>query len=148
MRVSELIGRSAVAVTPDTTVRAAAEIMDQAGVGALGVVDGGTLVGMVTDRDLVRRVLARGLPGDARVDAVMSNPVITVDADADATEAIALFSRHAVRRLGVVSGGAMVGVLAVDDLLVLLSEQLAAVVGPVTVEVAEPQHDSLTPARD
>lgn len=148
MRVSELIGRSAVAVTPDTTVRAAAEIMDQAGVGALGVVDGGTLVGMVTDRDLVRRVLARGLPGDARVDAVMSNPVITVDADADAAEAIALFSRHAVRRLGVVSGGAMVGVLAVDDLLVLLSEQLAAVVGPVTVEVAEPQHDSLTPARD
>jgi len=68
----------------------------------VAVIDGEHLIGIVTDRDLVRRGLARDLPADARIDAVMTAPVVTVDADADLHDAFALFRTHAVRRLALV----------------------------------------------
>lgn len=71
MRAVEAIRRSGVAVGPERTMREVAEIMESSGVGALAVIDGDHLVGIVTDRDLVRRGLARRLPPDARVDSLM-----------------------------------------------------------------------------
>src|SRR6478735_2507572 len=98
--------------------------MEQAGVGALVVLDGNTVVGLVTDRDLVRRAMARGLPGDARIDAVMTSPVVTIDADADVREAFTMFGSHAVRRLPVVREGAFIGMFTIDDALVGMARDL------------------------
>ena len=64
MRTIEGVRRSGVAVRPDETIQNAAALMEQAGVGSLAVLDGDELVGIVTDRDLVRRGLARGLASD------------------------------------------------------------------------------------
>ena len=58
MKIIETMHRPPVSITPDATITAAAVEMERAGVGALGVVDAGALVGIVTDRDLVRRALA------------------------------------------------------------------------------------------
>ncbi len=65
MRTIEAVRRSGVGIGPERTIREAAQIMEQAGVGALAVIEGEHLVGIVTDRDLVRRGLARDLPADA-----------------------------------------------------------------------------------
>lgn len=146
MRTIEAVRRSAVAVAPDATVEAAAAVMEAAGVGALGVVDGSALVGIVTDRDLVRRAMAKGLTGDARVDGVMSAPVVTIDASADLHEAFALFRTNAVRRLAVVRDGVFVGMVTVDDLLVDLAADLADLARPVTAEVLFGHRDSAVPA--
>jgi signal-transduction protein with cAMP-binding, CBS, and nucleotidyltransferase domain len=102
-------------------------------------------VGVVTDRDLVRRGLAAGLAADARVDAVMSTPVLTVDADADLAEVHRTFGRHAVRRLAVVDGEHFVGVISLDDLLVDLAEDLANLTAPLSAEIDSPhrEHGSL-----
>jgi predicted transcriptional regulator len=102
MRIIEATRRSGVAIAPDKTVRGAAQIMEQAGVGALAIIDAERVVGIVTDRDLVCRALSLGLPFDVRIDTVMTTPVVTVDADADLGEAVALFRAHKVRRLAVV----------------------------------------------
>src|SRR5665213_636380 len=99
MRTIEAVRRSGVGIGPERTIRDAALVMQETGIGALAVIDGEHLVGIVTDRDLVRRGLARDLPADARVDAVMSSPVIAIDADADLHDTFALFRTHAVRRL-------------------------------------------------
>ena len=80
MRTIDRIHRSGVGITPERTIAEAAEIMEQAGVGCLAVIEGDQVVGIVTDRDLVRRGMARRLPLDARVDAVMSSPPLTIDA--------------------------------------------------------------------
>lgn len=146
MRTIDRIHRSAVGVRPDNTIRQAAALMEQAGVGALAVIDDERLAGIVTDRDLVRRALARGLPDDARVDGVMSSPVLTIEATADAHDAFGLFRTHAVRRLAVVSGGKFVGMLTVDDLLIGLATDLADLARPVTAEVLFAHHDSPLPA--
>ncbi len=146
MRAIDAIRRSAVAVRPDQTLRGAAEIMERSGVGSLGVVDGDELVGIITDRDLVRRGLARGVPLDARVDGLMSSPVVTIDAEADLHKAFAVFRTNAVRRLAVTREGQFVGMLAIDDLLIDLSADLADLVRPVTAEVLFGHHDSPVPA--
>jgi CBS domain-containing protein len=144
--VTEAIRRSGVAVECDRTVRQAAEAMERTGVGALAVLDDGALVGIVTDRDLVRRAVAKGMSLDARIDAAMSTPVITIDADSDLHDAFRLFREHSVRRLAVVRDGAFVGLITVDDLLIDLSADLADLARPVEAEIRSPHRDSAVPA--
>lgn len=146
MRTIDGVRRSAVGLRADQTVHEAAVLMEQAGVGALAVLDDGHLVGIVTDRDLVRRAMARGLAGDARIDGVMSSPVLTVDADADLHDTFAVFREHAVRRLAVVRGGELVGVLTIDDLLMDVAADLSDLARPVTAEVLFAHRDSPVPA--
>ncbi|HET9731364.1 MAG TPA: CBS domain-containing protein [Acidimicrobiales bacterium] len=147
MRTIDAVRRSAVAVDPGRTVAAAAAVMEAAGVGALGVVDPDNhLVGLVTDRDLVCRALATGLEHSARVDSVMTTPVLTIEAGADLEVAYALFRTHALRRLPVVDHGRFVGMLTVDDLLMDLAAGLADLVRPITGEVIFGHHDAKVPA--
>ena len=146
MRSIDAVRRSGVGLRPDQTIREAAVVMEQAGVGSLAVLDGDELVGIVTDRDLVRRGLARGLSPDARVDGLMTSPVITISADADLHDAFALFRAHAVRRLAVVRDGRFQGMVTVDDLLVDLAADLSDLARPVAAEVLFSHHDSPVPA--
>lgn len=146
MRTMDAVRRSGIGIEPQQTVREAAAIMEETGVGALAVIDDQRLVGIVTDRDLVRRAMARGLAPDARVDGVMSAPVITIDAEADLHDAFALFRSNALRRLAVVRDGKFVGMITVDDLLVDLAADLADLARPVTAEVLFAHRDSPVPA--
>lgn len=146
MRIIEAIHRSGVGIAPERTIREAAAIMSSAGVGSLAIVDHGRLVGIVTDRDLVRRGLATGMQPDARVDATMTTPVVTIEADADLHDAFGLFRSHAVRRLAVVRDEHFVGMLTIDDLLVYLASDLADLARPVTAEILFSHRDSPVPA--
>ena len=146
MRTIDGVRRSAVGLRADQTIHDAAVLMEQAGVGALAVLDDGHLVGIVTDRDLVRRGLARGLAADARIDGVMSSPVLTVEADTDLHDTFAMFRGHAVRRLAVVRGAQLVGVLTIDDLLMDVAADLSDLARPVTAEVLFAHRDSPVPA--
>lgn len=142
MRSIDAVRRSGVGISPDATIHEAAVMMDQAGVGSLAILDQGHLVGVVTDRDLVRRAMARDLAPEARVDSVMSTPVITIAADTDVHEAFTLFRTHAVRRLAVMRGAQFLGMLTIDDLMVDLAADLADLARPVTAEVLFAHHDS------
>ena len=146
MRTIDGVRRSGVGIAPDRSIREAAAIMEEAGVGALAVLDGDELVGILTDRDLVRRGLARGLSPEARADSVMSAPVVTIDAGADLHDAFALFRTHAVRRLAVVHHARFVGMLTIDDLLINLAADLVDLTRPVTAEVLFGQRDAPVPA--
>jgi CBS domain-containing protein len=145
MRTIDAIRRSGIGVRPEQTASEAAQVMEHTGVGALAVVEGARLRGILTDRDLVRRVLARGTPPDARVDAVMSSPVVSIDADADVHEAFALFGTHGIRRLAVVRDGQFVGMVTIDDLLVDLARDLADLSRPISSEIAHAHRDSALP---
>jgi CBS domain-containing protein len=142
VRAIEAVRRSGVAVRPDQTISETAVLMDRSGVGALAVVDDGRLVGIVTDRDLVRRGLAQDLQPGASVSICMSTPVVTIDAEADVHDAFALFRRVGCRRLPIVRDGAFVGMLTIDDLLINLASDLADIARPVTAEVIFGHHDS------
>ena len=132
MPVGEICNREVVFAERTTTIVEAARLMRRYHVGDLVVVDevqGRRVpVGMVTDRDLVVEVIAREQPfASCTVSAVMSATVVCVPETAGVIEAIQLMRSHGVRRVPVVdAGGALVGILAADDLLDLLAEELSA----------------------
>ena len=104
-------------VEPNTTVVEAARLMKSEDVGSLPVVEGDRLVGMVTDRDIVLRVVAEGKDvQSATVAEVASKDLVTVDPQQDLDEALRLMAQHQVRRLPVVEeDGRLVGILAQAD---------------------------------
>lgn len=146
MKVREITARPPVTIAPAATIAEAADIMAAHGVGALVVMDGAHLVGVVTDRDLVVRGLARSLPADARVDAVMSMNVVAIDADADVRDALAAFGHHAVRRLPVVYGREVTGVLSLDDLVVAMADQFGELTRGLTAQLLFPHAGDRTGA--
>lgn len=146
MKVLEMMHRPPVTTEPQTTVTDVARLMERSGVGAVAVTDHGQLVGLVTDRDLVRRVLACDLHPDIRIDAVMSMPVVTIAAEADLHDAYAMFRTHAVRRLAVMRGEELVGIVAIDDLLLSIVSDLVDLARPLTAEILFGHHEVPVPA--
>jgi CBS domain-containing protein len=145
MRARDAIRKPPVPIPADASIASAARLMDGHVVGALVVMDGDRPVGVVTDRDLVVRGLAKDVPADARVDAVMSAGVVALKADDDVRQALPIFRSNAIRRLPVVDGGTIVGMLTADDLLVDLVADLGDVVRPITGQVVfgYPEHSDL-----
>jgi CBS domain-containing protein len=102
---------------PSASAVDAAKVMAQEDVGPVPVVDGDTLVGIVTDRDLVVRVLAEGKdPSSTKLQEIASSDLTTVTPDTDLQEALDLMSSSQVRRLPVVENGRLVGIVAQADI--------------------------------
>jgi CBS domain-containing protein len=114
--VRTVMSPSPVTVGPDATVRDAARLLADGDVGALPVMSGGKLVGIVTDRDLVIRVLAGNLDLSAPIGEIASADVCSVAPDASLEEAARLLGQAQVRRLPVVDAdGRLVGIIAQAD---------------------------------
>lgn len=108
-------------VTPDALVGEVATLMVTHGVGDVIVVEEGKPVGILTDRDLVARVMAAGLDGKTvLVRDIMSTPPVTVPRNEEVGTAIALMSHHGIRRLPIVDeAGRLVSILTLDDIIML-----------------------------
>jgi CBS domain-containing protein len=105
-----------VTAAPERTVREIAEMMRERNVGSVVLIDGDRPVGFLTDRDLTVSVLADGRDlGDHAADHA-SSPVITASAGVQVEEAAALMVRHGVRRLVIVDGERLTGILTLDDI--------------------------------
>jgi len=124
--VGSLCTRETVILRPDETVRTASRFMRDHVVGSVVVVDRGRPAGILTDRDIAIRVVSEARDADATsVGTVMSSPVVTVPEYAAVGEALRSMRAHRIRRLPVVNeAGMLVGILALDDLLDLLAEEL------------------------
>lgn len=119
MRVQEIMSREIDAVSPETTLRDAAERMQSLDVGVLPVCDNDRLVGVITDRDITVRATADGLdPFATQVGEVMSrNDLIVCLYDEDIEEATQKMRDHQIRRLPVLDRDhRLVGILALEDL--------------------------------
>ena len=115
--VKDVMTTNPTSVVADNPVVEAARIMKEKDVGIVPVVEGGRLVGTVTDRDIAVRVVAEGKdPQSVRVREIASTDVVTVDPQQDLDEALRLMASHQVRRLPVVeAGGRLVGIVAQAD---------------------------------
>lgn len=87
-------------------------------VGAIPIVDDEKLVGMITDRDIVIRGVAEKRPGSTKVEEIMSDILITVTPETTSREASELMSKHQIRRLPVVEGEKLVGIVSLGDFAV------------------------------
>jgi CBS domain-containing protein len=137
MLVRDAMTPRAEIVGPEETLQAAAVKMRDRGVGALVVCEDERAIGLITDRDIVVRVVARGgSPAEAPVRGAMTPQLVECRDDEELEAAVARMARGAVRRLAVLdAGGRLVGMLSVDD--VALRSPLLA--GEIVEHVRAPE---------
>ena len=115
--IKEIMTRDVRACEPNATVADAAKVMAQGDVGPVPIVQDGRLVGIVTDRDIVVRVVAEGRDANVTtVKEIASTDLVTVAPGDDLDEALNLLAQRQVRRLPVVEGERLVGIVAQADI--------------------------------
>ncbi len=116
--IEEIMSVEVVSAPPQETVDKAAKLMAAKEVGSVLVVAGGKPVGILTERDLVRKVLSPGLnPEKIKLEEIMSNPVRTVDVKTDVNEAAEIMERNNIHKLPVVENGEVKGIVTDHDIL-------------------------------
>lgn len=116
-KVSEIMSKEVASLESNETAASAAKKMAERGFGCLLVTRKGSVIGIVTERDLVRKVLAKnGDPKKIKLEEIMSQPVITVDPSMQVGDASKLMSERKIRRLPVMDGGLLVGIVTTTDI--------------------------------
>ena len=111
-----------IAVDREISVRQAAKIMKDTGVGSVLVTWDKVVIGIVTDTDICRRLVGMGLDADLTpVEHIMTAPVIKIDENKTIREANAMMAKEHIRHLGVTREGKLIGMISVRDMVTFVS---------------------------
>ncbi|MBC7127496.1 MAG: CBS domain-containing protein [Candidatus Methanosuratincola petrocarbonis] len=117
-KVKELMTKDVVTINKEKTIVEAAQIIGDKGVGSLVITDNGNIVGVLTERDMITKCIAKGCdPSKTKVSEIMSSPVVAIDPEADIIDAAKLMVSKMIRRLPVLDGGKLVGIITTYDLV-------------------------------
>lgn len=116
MKVKDIMTTEVACVAPGDPIERAAQLMKKYDVGSIPVVDKGKVTGILTDRDIALRSVAQGGDGTETVSSVMTNSLVVGTPDMDAKEAAKVMGERQVKRLPIVEGGALVGIVALADI--------------------------------
>jgi CBS domain-containing protein len=126
MSLKQLMTEEITSLPSTATVLDAAKFMTDMNVGSVIVTEADSPSGLITDRDVVAKVLAQGKDSKTtKIGEVMVSPVVTITEDKDIIDATKLMSSHGIRRLPVTdSAGKLTGVISLDDVLVVLGNEM------------------------
>ena len=117
--VKDVMTRTPVSLRSDSTVAAAARTMRDEDIGPVVLVDENRITGIVTDRDIVVRVVAKGMdPATTLLGAIASEELTTLEPSTPIDAAVSLMKEKAVRRLPVVEDGRPIGIVSLGDLAI------------------------------
>ncbi|WP_309643535.1 CBS domain-containing protein [Phenylobacterium sp.] len=140
MKVADVMTAQVATASPTDSVRKVAGVMANVDSGAVPVVEEDRVVGLITDRDIVLRVIATGGDLDTKVSEVMTADVQTCGEDDNVADAAAQMASHQIRRLVVTSDkGKLVGILSLGDIAL---DYGAKQVGKTLEEISEPASDA------
>ena len=136
MLVRDVMSSPVITVNENETVEKVAQLMDKYRLGCIIVTSkDGKPVGIITERDLVVRVLAKNLlSSKLKAKDVMSSPLMTIGPDATISEAARMMSRLNIRRLGVVYRGELVGIISSKDILAVTPELIEIIQEKARIE--------------
>jgi CBS domain-containing protein len=121
--VKDFMTTNVITIDVQRTVLEAAKLMHQQDVGDLVVMEGKEAKGIITERDLVRRVMAQKKPLETKVSEVMSDPLITIEGKASIRDAARKMIKYKIRRLPVTNKNVLVGIIATSDFAKHLSKK-------------------------
>jgi CBS domain-containing protein len=111
-----------VTIERDTDAQTAARFMRDRGIGSLFVTNGKEIIGILTDTDMVRRVVATGVDThNTTAEQIMSAPIVMIEGDKTVLDANDLMAKTHIRHLGVTQDGKLVGMISVRDIVVFLT---------------------------
>ena len=135
MTIADLARTDVVTADPETTISELAFTMANERVGSVVVVEDGAVAGIVTDRDLALDVLGTGAdPMEYTAGDVMTPDPLVAEADAGVMDTVRAMCEASVRRVPVVEGDRLAGIVTLDDFLVLLAGELSNLAGVVEAE--------------
>lgn len=114
--VKDIMTKNVLTIDVNQTVYEAAQLMSAKGIGCLVVTENDVAVGIVTERDFLRRIVAERASFDLKISAIMSKSLIIVDPDTSVRDAARLMATNKIRRLPVVKAEKLVGILVASDL--------------------------------
>lgn len=116
--VKDIMNTDVKTIAPGETVQKTAEIMKEFRIGSLIVTKGTKLVGIVTERDILNNVVAEGKdPGEVKVEEIMTKEVLMVSPEMDIEEAVDLMMDKKIKKLPVVSGNKLIGIVTATDII-------------------------------
>jgi CBS domain-containing protein len=116
--VRDIMTRPVITAGADIDIHSAARIMGKANVGSLIIVQGIKPIGILTERDLVKKIVANAIdPRSVKAEEVMSSPLVTIQPEASLRDAAATMLKSGVKRLPVISDGMLVGIITDTDLV-------------------------------
>ncbi len=117
LKVKDVMVTDLVTVKADISVKKAVKVMNDFEIGCLIVVENGEAVGIVTERDILKRIVVEGRdPEKTLVGEVMSKPLIVTSPETSLEEAIESMFKHKIKKLPVVEGGKLVGLVTFTDI--------------------------------
>jgi len=127
--VKDVMSSPVITIEENAPANKVAELMDKRGFGCIIVtVKSAKTLGIITERDLVGRVLAKNVkPDSVKAKEVMTSPLITIEPDETISEAARRMSRLNIRRLGVIYKGQLIGLLSSKDILAVMPELLETI---------------------
>ncbi|HEX9830787.1 MAG TPA: CBS domain-containing protein [Thermodesulfobacteriota bacterium] len=136
MSLGNLCRREVVCVNPGATVEQVAKLMEEKNIGSVIVINDAKPVGIVTDRDILLRVLNKGLNAEkTTINAVMTPVIVTLTEDTGLFEALEQAKGSSIRRFPVVDAkGNLKGIITLDDIIYLLGKEMAGVASIIEKE--------------
>ena len=121
--VKDFMTKEVVTIQSSKSIQEAAELMSSKEVGDLVVTDGEKPIGIITERDFVRRVVAKRQPLNAKVSEIMTKPLIVIDQDSSLKEAARIMLNKKIRRLPVIKDNKLIGIITATDFATHLSRR-------------------------
>ena len=117
IKIDRIMNNSIVSVDSSVSATDAAKMMEDTDVGAVIVLENGSPIGIVTDRDFAIKITAHSYPIDTPVRRIMSSPLISIDSNSDLWVASDLMSSRNVRKLPVIDDDKVVGIITSSDIV-------------------------------
>jgi CBS domain-containing protein len=141
MKIKEIMHKI-IKITSEATIAQAAEIMDKKNIGSILVDKEGRLVGIVTERDILRKIVAKGEDYNvSKVKDIMTSPLITIDAESTLEQANKLMQKEKIRRLLLTEKLEIVGIITARDIATSIRYSLAH-------RIKKPEHSYFHPDYD
>lgn len=136
--VKDVMTKTVKIVKPDTLVKTVVATMNKFDIGSIVVVKGDRPVGIITERDILRRIVEPCLaPETLRAREVMTSPIITISSTASIDEASRIMARKKIKRLLVIENEKLVGIITFTDIVTQVPKMLR-----ILEELVRPQHRS------
>lgn len=133
--VADVMKKSVISIDSSLTVQDAAKMMDDASIGAIVVIENGIAIGIITERDITRRIVAKGKPLTTNVKDAMSSPLIVINPDDSVWEAAQLMKTRKIHRLPAVKDNRLVGIITTSDIVRLCSIGADAEMRKITEQI-------------
>lgn len=133
--VKDIMKNNVISIDSSMTVKDAAEMMDSSKIGGLVVMENNIAAGMVTERDIVRRIVAKNKSHTTKLSEVMSTPIITIGPDETVWELAQLMKVKKIHRVPVTSGTRLIGIVTTTDLTRVCSIGSSAELRKITEQI-------------